>query len=353
MELSQILDLVFTRDEMADLMWSVPEHDAIMSTDARNGIVRHGGVTDAVNHIPKEYKPRYPEHLRRLGVDWPKWSGVAIAFGARNTGPNNVGLPGFHSLWKTPLFAREIEPWRAWVYFGFVMFRSGDFDLHRIRFTGNNGHDILLLDAPERSPDVLWAITGQPLLWDGVVPAHSTNAAGTYDQRHSWHLAWESHEQARWPQCRHHYAAHSELMEAFMRHLNDGVNVRAAALSQVGASHGLAIEDSYLHSSLAVRDSGKLALMIRRGSLPQLGYAHMAAGSRRAILLDNGGSCGIGVWSPAALRENKLDEPIYIGNASYFRPNAHSLLVMKLRLESLEGKTFGFRREDRDLFGGV
>lgn len=349
MNFQQSTVLVLQRNEIREFQWSVPRWDDIMTTDARQGIVRHGGLPNAVNHIGKDLKPEYGVHVRAFLENVRKPTGLVLAFGFRNSGPNNLGLPGYDRRREPCLFARRDEPWESWTYFAFVMFQDGSFELHRIKLVGQDGQDILLLDAPERSGDVVWAITGQPLTWDGLVPAHSTIAALTYDQRHSWHLSWESHEQAKWPECRHHLVAHSALMEAFMTRLHDPLKVRAAALAQIAAEHNLSIEDAYLHSTLGIRENGDLVLLIQRGSLAQLGYSQMALGAQRTILLDNGGSTGIGVWTPEKLQRGKFDEATYVGNATYFRPNAHSLAVIELALDSLESKAFGARYEDRHL----
>jgi hypothetical protein len=347
MDIYQTTALVVNPREILEFEWSVPFWDQIMTTDARKGIVRHGGVPNALNHIPREYKPLYGAHVRSF-VEERSPARLVLALGFRNTGPNNLGLPGFDHRRSLPLFARVDEPWRSWTYFALVMFRDRSFGLQRVQFRGQNGEDIVLLDDPLRSPDVLWVVTGQPLAWDGLIP--SCLPALTYDLRHVWRLSWESHEQARWPECRHHLAAHSALMDAFMTHLNDPVQVRMAAMAEIAARFSLRIQDGYIHSTLGIRENGDLILLIRRGSLAQLGRAQIALGAQRAILLDNGGSPGYAVWAPEKVGRGEFDAPAYIGNAAYFRPRAHSLGILELDMDSLESGAFGPSNEDRDLF---
>jgi hypothetical protein len=139
-------------------------------------------------------------------------------------------------------------------------------------------------------------------------------------------------------------------MDSFMTHLHDPVQVRMAAMAEIAARFSLRVQDGYLHSTLGVRENGDLVLLIQRGSLAQLGSAQMALGARRAILLDNGGSSGYAVWAPEKVRRGAFDSPVYVGNATYFRPHAHSLGILELDLDSLESGAFGPGTEDRDLF---
>jgi hypothetical protein len=347
MDIYQTTALVLKPGEIRAFEWSVPFWDQIMTTDARKGIVRHGGVRKALNHIPGDYKPEYGVHVRSF-VEEGAPARMLLALGFRNTGPNNLGLPGYDRRRSLPLFARVDEPWRSWTYFALVMFRDRSFSLQRVQFRGRNGEDISLLDDPPRSSDVLWAVTGQPLAWDGLIP--SCLPALTYDLRHLWRLSWESHEQARWPECRHHLEAHSALMDAFMAHLHDPVHVRMSAMAEIAARFSLRVQDGYIHSTLGIRENGDLVLLIQRGSLAQLGSAQMTLGAKRAILLDNGGSTGYAVWTPDKVRRGEFDSPVYIGNASYFRSQAHSLGILELDMDSLESGAFGPCVEDRDLF---
>jgi len=89
---------------------------------------------------------------------------------------------------------------------------------------------------------------------------------------------------------------------------------------------------------------GTLNVLIMTGSLQNLVVAHRNLGSERAIWLDNGGSCGVGIWTMRDWPGGKwgdanpaeLPQPMFVGNGSYFRPRAHATIVLDLNSDMME-----------------
>jgi tetratricopeptide (TPR) repeat protein len=187
----------------------------------------------------------------------------------------------------------------------------------------------IVLDGATQRGEIEWAVTGQPLLWEGEVPSLLAQAALTYDLRHVWRLRWED-----WQQDPRAHEAHTRLMEAFLDGLARPVEERAAALGRIAEEYGLQPEDSYLHSSLGITEQGDLLLLMQQGSLEELGRVQRALGACRAILLDNGGSVGVACWSPRTWEqsgwEGVCQHPTYLGNGWYFRPQGHAALVVEV-----------------------
>jgi hypothetical protein len=210
-----------------------------------------------------------------------------------------------------------------------------------LKFKSNQGDKepdtVDIIDDDRLEPKELeWAVTGQPLLWDGYIPPLALLAACTYDMRHIWHLQWED-----WQGNEKDYEIHTKLMNALIDHRRDSIEHRAEVLSGIAALHGLPITDAYLHSFIGVAGNGELILLMCNGSLTDLGYIHKSLGSRRAILLDNGGSVGVAYWSKYNWANrggwlNIKDKPMYIGNGSYFRPKGHAALVAELKNDIIE-----------------
>lgn len=206
----------------------------------------------------------------------------------------------------------------------------------RVRFEADLTGDVAVIPEEGAAADIEWAVTGQPLIWDGVFPTIPELAACTYDLRHVWRLRWED-----WQNCPVDQAIHFEMMNAFMKHLSDPKKDRAAALNTLAVAHGLPITTGYLHSSIGLTSTGDLVVLMKTGSLPEIGRSHASLGSRRAILLDNGGSVGAAYWSRFERQKSgwaKLrDRPLFLGIGSYFRPRGHAILIAELNRDLPDG----------------
>ena len=113
-------------------------------------------------------------------------------------------------------------------------------------------------------------------------------------------------------------------MGSLIEHLAAPPLERGEALVEIATRHSLVAEDGYLHSTLGTSRDGRLILRTAHGSAGDLGAAQKRSGAERALLLDNGGSCGYCLWkAPLAI-------PGYLGQGSYFRPRGHAVLVAEL-----------------------
>ena len=262
------------------------------------------------------------------------------------------------------------SPHRKWL--NRSKYVSGRIAIERIRFNITDGKPQVIVDNKANDTDhIEYVICGQCLTWDDVITPLSLLSAVTYDQRHCYHLLWEAWQTKKWPEFAHHTAIHTELMRTFMKHLRQPLTERAAAMSEIATRHALAITDHYLHSSIGIRDNGEFVLIMMDGSLTDIGYEHQRLGSRRALLLDNGGSVGCAVWSKFRWEkerwhwslykweedrwssEKQNPEPKFIGQNSYFRPAGHALLIAEFEkdltvppLEPRQPGDYAWRKEE-------
>lgn len=351
-EISQQTVIIFSPKDIKQLFWSVPSWGKLADphSEANLGIIRHGGVEQVEDHVPREFKPSYTGHVQsyldHVGDSTGEVSRALIAWGTRNTF-QNLGLPGWSRLHTPHLLRRSDEPWQDWIYQGLCKFQDRPLAIEKVRFSPVLDHDAPQVEIVGQDPQLVdsleFVVTGQPLLWDRViVPPLSLLAAVTYDIRHIYHLMWERWQWEQWPAYRSHKAIHDEMMDMFQHHLRDPITMRAAALATIATREGLAITDHYLHSSLGLREDGSLVLLMMHGSLTDIGYAHQQYGSSRAILLDNGGSVGVAYWSKRGWQRGAWGsdalkpEPTYIGQGSYFRPRGHAVLVAELTEDLVE-----------------
>jgi hypothetical protein len=339
--LTQKTMLTLSSNDIEKMFWSVPHWQTLSQSPCNKGMVRHH-VTRLKNYIKHgtiDLKPLYSEHaqnyLDHSNDPMGKTPKPLLAWGTRNTF-QNLGLPGWHSE-RTPRLLRRVdEPWNDWTYHALCKFKDKSLKILALKFKSSQGDKepdtVEIMDDEQLEPQKLeWAVTGQPLLWDGEVPPLALLAACTYDMRHIWHLQWED-----WQDCKKDQEIHTKLMETFMDLLTTSIEDRAAALSRIAALHGLPITDAYLHSSVGLTEKNELVLLMCNGSLTDMGYAQKSLGSQRAILLDNGGSVGAAYWSKYNWKKNKewpniKDSPVYIGNESYFRSKGHAVIVAELK----------------------
>jgi len=317
MQTEQQIRVILSPEDFRSMDLSVPHWDAISRDPANRGFVRHG-VRRAESQIPREMKPGYAVHAEPYVS---QGNSSLLMFGTRNSA-QNLFLPAFHANRAPRLLARIDEPWRTETYAAFLFMRDGTCRTERVRFAGDGPAsiqvEVLYGTHWRETEDVLWLITGQPVLWDGGVPGVRLCGC-TYDLRHIWHLDWQSPSGAGRDTEIHH-----ELMTIMMENLDQGPEARAKLLLDAAEGAGLQIEDQYYHSSLGLAESGEAVLLARHGSLEKIGRAQARAGASRAVLLDNGGSAAY------AVRNSEDGRLTVFGNNSYFRPNAHALVVVAL-----------------------
>jgi hypothetical protein len=319
----------------------MPSADELLdpTNPARAGLVRHGGVSAPVNHVPMAYKHPYGLHIQHyLKSTGPLEQNVhkaILLLGSRNSFQNLL-LP----LWmRGQLICRPEEPWQTTIYTALCRLISGRSVIQKIRFRESNGN---IVAVGENREPVEWAVTGQALLFRDEIPPISLLAAMTYDQRHVFHLLWEGRQTELFPEIAWQKEAHDELMEAFMQNLSGDLKVRAAALWEIAARRGLQLEEGYLHSSLGLRRDGSFISVMMTGSLHDHGRLQRELGAESAVLLDNGGSVSAAYWSakdsdPNAFVEQNPPRPVFFGGGSYFRDAALTTLLFDLNTEILDG----------------
>jgi hypothetical protein len=325
----------------------MPHWEQLAQSPFNKGMIRHGGVKSIRNYVKSqsiELKPEYSTHtqayLDKTGDPDGSIPKSLLIWGTRNTF-QNLGLPGWSTNHSPKLLRRPEEPWKSWTYQALCKIKNENrLSIESVSFRGslesNEPDSIFRHNADsEDEKNIEWAVTGQPLLWDGEIPPLELLAACTYDLRHIWHLQWEE-----WQKNPNDYTVHSTLMDVFMNNLHKPINERAEALSKIAARYGVPISDAYLHSSVGIRSNGDIVLLLQHGSLTELGNSHKALGSQRAILLDNGGSVGIAYWPKRAWRKSGWsgvkNNPTYFGNGSYFRPKGHAALVVEIKEDIVE-----------------
>ncbi len=356
-DITQKTVLFMEKTDVKDVFLSVPFWDELSdpSHDANKGFVRHGGVEEAMEYVPRAWKPPYAVHVQNYltHIDDPigKQPKTLLVFGTRNTF-QNLGLPGWCAAKRRPLLRRLDEPWQSWTYHAFCKLSDGQMGIEEVKFvsTQSNGEpDSIVFVGSHQGENrkVEWAIVGQPVLWDGAVPPLEQMVARTYDLRHIWHLGWERWQREKWCAFQRHKEIHDALMTAFMTNLNKSVEDRANALKSIAEREHLAPEDRFLHSSLGVKPDGSLVVVMMHGSLRDVGCAHQSLGSQRVILLDNGGSVGVAYWSQKTFTDRSngtwgtdvTDRPsptATFGNGTYFRPRGHATVVVELKEDIVE-----------------
>jgi len=308
------------------------------SNPARAGIVRHGGVGETVNHVPRAYKHPCSIHLRHhlqtLNRDEQRVRRTFLLIGSRNSFQNLL-LP----LWiNGKLICRPDEPWTVTSYTALCKLASGTLVIQKIRFQ-ESGRGIVV--AAEHHEPVEWAVVAQPLLFQGEIPPFGLLAAMTYDQRHLFHLLWERWQIELYPEFSWHKEAHDELMDTFVRLLSHDVKVRGSALCEIAARRALQIEEGYLHSSLGLTKNGTVISVMMSGSLHDHGRIQRELGAESAVLLDNGGSVSAAYWSAKDWDADSLmspdpPQPAFFGNGSYFRDAALTTLLFELASDIVE-----------------
>lgn len=310
--------------DIAFLDISVPHWSEIAEAPANRGIVRHGNVERASGNIPGRCKLTYAEHARPfLAREAPS----ILVWGTRNSAQNLL-LPMYDARRNPRLLCRFDEPWERATYFALVQWDDGHRTIEEVRFCGSwtkCSVEVRQADETWALCPLVWAVTGQPILWDSNIPQIALLAGLTYDLRHTFHLCWEAHQH-----CETHAKAHREMMDAFMMDLDAPPATRGMKLLELAAEHGIATETGYLHSTVGIGKDGTMILVARHGALTMLGETQRQLGAHRAILLDNGGSVGY------ALCRSADSPPVYMGNGTYFRPHGHAVFVAGLAADLIE-----------------
>lgn len=149
-----------------------------------------------------------------------------------------------------------------------------------------NAFEMREIDVAKESLDeYAWVFSGVPVVWDDMVLERIVTEAA--DHSHVFELPRGNHPsatnetRARW----------QRLHDVFFGTLSRSRSEAFAELMHEAA--GLKRESRYLHNIIGVDAYSNLQVHIGIGKLEDLGQRLSAAGARRALLVDNGGSTSV------------------------------------------------------------
>lgn len=243
----------------------------------------------------------YEDHLQRLGlrpeIPW-------LLIGARNLG-NNLRIIG----WRKDKGLLELNGENATKreYHCLCKRNAKGLSIEKIKFS-KEGKPISKLSAG----DLVWAISGQKLLWDGKPGDIKEIIPYTYDLRHVWEIpAGDPIE---------------EITDKFMAVANLSPQEAAGKLIDFAASKNYRRECNYLHSAIGISEHGETMTIVQQhGKFEDTAETLKRAKAYRAIELDQGGSCSIMIGGTRAFSPGRI-----IFASHYFRPRALSLVAFRL-----------------------
>ena len=184
---------------------------------------------------------------------------------------------------------------------------------------------------------MLWALSGQPLLWNGVMDEDAV-ILNTYDLRHYWRI----------PTGEGRFGARGQagkIVEELVTPLVEGVGVDE--IKAKAAKLGLPREVDYLHSAIGTSAQGDLVLVQAHGSFEQVADKLQKAGATHAIELDEGGSVSTHFVYQDRKQKTISDSRIFASH--YFRARASALLLFRLVVEKGERLSYVPTHEDSEL----
>lgn len=251
----------------------------------------------------------YEDHLQRLGL---KPEDPWLVIGARNLG-NNLRIIG----WRRDKGLLELngEDATKREYHCLCKRKAKSLSIEKVKFS-KEGKPFSELGES----DLVWAVSGQNLLWDGKTADIEQIIPYTYDLRHVWEIP------AGGPL--------EEMMDKFMAVANLLPQEAASELMNFAASKNYRRECNYLHSAVGISEHGETISIVQQHSrFEDIAETLKHADAYRAIELDQGGSCSIMIGGTRSFRPGRI-----IFASHYFRPRALSLIVF--RLSQLDGETF-------------
>lgn len=257
----------------------------------------------------------YEDHLQRLGL---KPEDPWLILGARNLG-NNLRIIGWRE--DKGLLELSDENVTKREYHCLCKRNAKGLSIEKIEFS-EEGEPISKLSES----NLIWAVSGQKLLWDGKVADIKEIIPYTYDLRHVWKIPADD--------------SIEEIMNKFMAVANLLPQEAADDLINFAASKGFRRECSYLHSAIGISEYGETMIIVQQhGKFEDVAETLKHAGAYRAIELDQGGSCSIMIGGTEGFSPGRT-----ISASHYFRPRALSLIVF--HLSQLSKETFN---EDSNL----
>jgi phosphomannomutase/phosphomannomutase/phosphoglucomutase len=320
----QELVLRVPRSLIKSVHLSVPAWEALRG---RGGILRDRIRRDRI--APHERLPHwdvdeasevtYDEHLAGLGLPPEQ---PLLVIGARNLG-NNLRVVGYRRGEKLlQLFGEEADK-ATRPYWCMCCLDDGHLEAHALRFAGDtvcevDGQPAALSDTAER---VQWAVSGQPILWDGRTD-YDAILLNSYDPRHYFNVpAGEGHHGERT-----HWGSNVEELATTLVETEDAAAVRRKALA-LGATR----ERHYLHSALGLTAEGDAVLLQSHGSFERIIGMLSSEGVTHAIELEHGGAVSTHLIH-RSVGDHAQDYALL--GSHYFRPTSSALLVLALDPET-------------------
>lgn len=177
--------------------------------------------------------------------------------------------------------------------------------------------------APDELEPYRWLVTGVPVVWDDFTEDRLYRAMVTEaaDHSHVFHLPRGHHFGIKEKTI----AIWNELHQTFINTLTSSRDEAFCKLSAIADKYGLRRESGYLHNVLCVNSEGHLCQLADKDLLESLGKRMREMfGCRRAICVDNGGSCEVSFFPEG------IDGPWRIKSEFGHRLNGTAYLALQL-----------------------
>lgn len=319
-EIGQTIVLKIPQELVTESWLSVPGWDKLKYT---NGFCRDNlrAADDPAFAMNKQKLPfrsyneeaclfPYYAHLEKLGlsnsIPW-------LMTGARNLG-NNLRIVG----WKEHQGLLELNGENATngrQYSCLLKKNDGLLTIERLTFH----HEKPNLD------NIVWATSGQELVWEGEPVPIERIIPYTYDLRHVWDIP--GHDVTKMGSHPYRGDYIEEMCDLFVKTKDLTTNEAALQLTQLAEKRGYKRKKDYLHSAMGITQDGSTIIIVQRhGAFEDISQALVSAGAWRAIELDQGGSC-------AVITRGESDEQYghFLSAGYYYRPRGLAFLVFGVR----------------------
>lgn len=262
--------------------------------------------------IPQDAKPPVNDHLAEAEAQGAIGDTDYVILETCRNVFQNMRCPAYLKASKERIWQRKDEDPRLSVrpYYG-IAYCSDE----KFRFMAMNFREPV-------ADEIVWFVSGIPVLIDGSVPEVALIAPEVYDPPHLFNLkVGESRRIVRADDK----GAAIELQECFKQNLYEAGPKASQALMATARALGVAgqINNDYFHHAIGVNDDSVFIIMAH-GSLQQVGRLALAAGARGAVVVDNGGS-------PSLLHRVPGVGLRTIVENYYFRPGAIACIAYAIR----------------------
>jgi hypothetical protein len=330
--LGQATVLKFPLSLMADCRLSFPAWDAVAKTNGlcRDNIRAQADTSPQQGASEKQLTARRPlpyrsydaevclvNHTRHLQEAGLKLDDPWFFVSARNLG-NNLRIVA----WVKGRGLFELNGEEAVssgrVYTCLCKTESG-LGIDRLTFSANG--PLIGKRAPK---GLLWACSGQELVWDGKPNPVEKIIPYTYDLRHVWQVPVAETPGADGLQGSSREL--EEMIDLFVQLGNCPPEEMAKELIETAAEHGYERASDCLHNAVGITQDGREAVFVQCvGTFEDVAGRLIQAGAWRAIELDQGGSC---LWM---ISDRERSDGRVLAISHYHRPRGLAAIVFRLR----------------------